>query len=212
MQSFSIRMGTAGGKDSTIKRIFIWIDDRSLADGTYQTGYDHQLYQPPPYQPPSDQLSPHRPPPHNPSPRYHLQHPQFSKFFYEEESPICQSNDFENDYGRRRRFTNPNPNRRGRYPNPYRRSRFSNYIRDIGKDTEILISLGFLLLMGVMMLSQPCFGSRKLISFLTWNILSWKTMSILWLINLKEEQWYGGINFKTCLYTNESQLQECRAG
>jgi len=32
------------------------------------------------------------------------------------------------------------------------------------------MSLGFLFLMGVMILSQPSFGSRKLISCLTWNI------------------------------------------
>ena len=42
------------------------IEDRSLVDGTYRSGHDHQSYQPPP---------------HHPPPRYHLQHPQISEFF-----------------------------------------------------------------------------------------------------------------------------------
>ena len=33
-------------------------------------------------------------------------------------------------YGRRRRFANPNPNRRGRFPKPNRRDRLPNSIRD----------------------------------------------------------------------------------
>jgi len=53
------------------------IDDRSLADGMYRSG-DRQSYQPPPYQPP----------PHHPSLKYHLQHPQFSKFHHIEADVI----------------------------------------------------------------------------------------------------------------------------
>jgi len=87
------------------------IDDRSLADGTYRSGHDRQSYQPPPYQP-----SPHQPLPHHQSPKYHLQRPQFSEFFNENESPIYPSNDLEDDYRRRRKFANSNPNRRGGYP------------------------------------------------------------------------------------------------
>ena len=99
------------------------INDRSLADGTYQSRHDRQSHQPPP----------HRPPPHHSPPRYLLQFSQFFEFFYEEESPIYQSNNFEDDYEKRRRFKNPNPNGRGGCPDPNRRSKFSNYIRDIGE-------------------------------------------------------------------------------
>ena len=34
------------------------------------------------------------------------------------------------------------------------------------KDTQILMSIGFLLLMGVIMLSQPYFGPKKLIDMI----------------------------------------------
>jgi len=38
------------------------------------------------------------------------------------------------------------------------------------EDTQMLMNLGSLLLMGILMLSQPYFGLKKLISCLTWNI------------------------------------------
>jgi len=122
------------------------------------------------------QPSLHRPPPHHPSLRYHLQHPQLSEFFYEEEY-IYQCNDFEDDYVRRRGFTNPNPNRRDGYPNPNRRSRFLSYIRDIGGRCSNPYEFRIPSFDGSQMLSQPYFGSRKLISCLLWNIFSWKIIS-----------------------------------
>ena len=67
------------------------IDDRSLADDTYRSGHDRQSHQPPPY----------RAPPHHQPPRYHLQHPQFTEIFYEEElrSLIYHYNDDYEDGG-----------------------------------------------------------------------------------------------------------------
>ena len=92
---------------------------------------NHRHYQPPPYQQP----------PHHSLPKYPLQYPQFNEFFYEEElrNSIYQCNDSEDDYedetmvhGRRRRFANPNPNRRGRFSNSNKRDKFPNSIHDIG--------------------------------------------------------------------------------
>jgi len=101
-----------------------------------------------------------------------LQHPQFNKIFYVDESPIYQYNYFEDDYA------NPNPNRRSEFLNPDRGDGF--LIQSATKeDTQILTNLGSLLLMGILMLSQSYFGSRKLISYLTWSIFSWKIMSSL---------------------------------
>ena len=89
--------------------------------------FDLSPYQPP-YQPPL-----HRPLPHHPQSRYHLQHPQFTEFYYEEKSPIYQYNDCEEDrivYETRRGFANPNPHRRGEFSNPNRRNMFPYSIRD----------------------------------------------------------------------------------
>ena len=104
LQGFSIRMGTTGRRDNTLKstldclaqaieRLSLKIDNRSLAEDTYRSGHDRQSNQPPPYQPLS-----HRPP-HHPSPRYSLQHPRF-KFFYEKDlhNPIYPYNEFKDDY------------------------------------------------------------------------------------------------------------------
>jgi len=55
----------------------------------------------------------------------------------------------------------------------------------------------FFLLMGVMMLSQPFFGSKLIC--LKWSIFSWKIMLNLWFINLKEGLRHGEIDFK-CAY------------
>jgi len=65
------------------------------------------------------------------------------------------------------------------------------------EDTQTLISLGSLLLMRILVLNHPYFGLIKLISYFIWSIFSWKIMSSLWLINLKEEQRHGGTNCKT---------------
>jgi len=56
------------------------------------------------------------------------------------------------------------------------------------EDTQILMSLGFLLLMKILILYHLCFGLMKLISYLTWSIFSWRVMSSSWLTNLKKEQ------------------------
>ena len=50
-------------------------------------------------------------------------------------------------------FTNPNLNMEGGFPIPDRRDKFSNSIDDRGWDTQILMSLESLLLMGVLILS-----------------------------------------------------------
>jgi len=123
--------------------------------------------------------------------------------------PTYQYNDDYEDermaYGRRRGFANPNPNRRGEFPNPNRRNMLPNFIRDqrggYSNLDEFLIL--FLLLMGVMMLSQHCFGSRKLIICLTWSTFSWKITSNLWFINLKEGLWYGELR----MYQDKSPIR-----
>ena len=80
-----------------IKKLSIKIDDRSLANGMYQSGRDRQStqptpQQPPPRQPPPHQTPPYQPPPHHPPLRYPLQHPQFNEFFYEKKFPISSIN------------------------------------------------------------------------------------------------------------------------
>ena len=75
LQGLFSRMRTTAWRRNTFKRMYLQIDDRNLANGMYRSGHDRQLYQPPP----------HRPPPHHPPVRYHLQHPQFNEFSYEEE-------------------------------------------------------------------------------------------------------------------------------
>ena len=72
------------------------------------------------------------------------------------------------------------------------------------EDTQVLMSLEFLLLMVILILDHPCFGLIKLISYLTWRVFLWKFMSSLWLPNLKEEERHGGINCKTSVCTKES--------
>jgi len=63
LQNFITRICTAGRRGNTIKRVSFKFDDRSLADGTYQSGHDR-----PPHQPP-----PHRLPPIN---HHHIIHHQ----------------------------------------------------------------------------------------------------------------------------------------
>jgi len=142
-------------------------------------------------------------------------HPQCNEFFYEEKlrSLIYHYNDFEDDYGdegiireRRRRFANPNPNRRDRFLSPNRRDRFPNSIRDKGGEYSILDEFGIPFFMGVLMLSHPYFRLIKLISCLTWSIFSWRIMSSLCLINLKKKQRHGGINCKTSVWTKANHL------
>jgi len=127
-QDLSIRMDTARRRDNTIKIMPLKIDDRSLVNGTYRSGYDRQSYQPPP----------HRPPPHHPPLSYLLQHSQLSEFFYEEELcyPTYQYNvDYEDErmvHERRKRFANPNPKRRDEFSNSNRRNMLPNSICDQG--------------------------------------------------------------------------------
>ena len=118
LQGLFLRRGTAARRANTFTRMSLKIDDRSLADGTYRSGHDRQLYQ----------LLPYQPLPYQPS---------------------------------------PNSNRRGGFPNANRRDRFSNSTHDIGGGYSNTYELGFLLLMGVMILSQLYFGSIKLMSCLT---------------------------------------------
>ena len=67
------------------------IDDQSLVNGTYRSGYYRQSINPP-----HRSLS-HRSPPHQPPPRYPLQHPKLSEFFNEEE--LCyQIYQYSDDY------------------------------------------------------------------------------------------------------------------
>ena len=130
-------MGTAERRVGTIKltldnvvqelkRLFLKIDDQSLADGTYRSGRDHPSTNLPP--PPPPVHPPQQPPPyHHPPLRYPLQHPQFNKFFYEEKlcNPLYQYNEYENEgmvYERRQRLANPNQNRGGEFPNLIRKS------------------------------------------------------------------------------------------
>ena len=136
-------MSTAGRRDNTtqstldcinqeIERMSFKIDDQSLTNGKYRSGYERQSCQSPPHQPP-----PYRPPSHHPPPRYSLQHLQFTEFFYEElQHPNYQyNNDYEDERignERRRRFANPNANKRGGFPKPIRKDRFPNSVRDKG--------------------------------------------------------------------------------
>ena len=97
-----------------------------------------------------------------------LQHPQFNKIFYVDESPIYQFNDFKDDYA------NPNPNRRSEFLNPDRGDGF--LIQSATKeDTQILTNLGSLLLMGILMLSQPYFATIKLMSGLALSIFQMRS-------------------------------------
>ena len=135
----------------------------------------------------------------------------FLNFFYEKESPIYQYNDYEEDrmaYGRHRGFANPNLHRRGEFPNPNRRNKFLNFIRDQRGGYSNLDKSST---------SIPTFdGSHDVESTLLWiekvhNLFDMKyirmeDLSSLWLINLKEGQRHGGIDFKTCVCTKASHL------
>jgi len=74
------------------------------------------------------------------------------------------------------------------------------------KDTQILMSLVSLLLMGILMLSQHCFRLRKLIICLIYSIFPWRIMSYLWFINLKKGQRPGGISCKTSVCAKQTTL------
>jgi len=136
---------------------------------------------------------------------YLLQHFQFSDFFYEEElhNPIYHYNEFEDDYedegifyGRRRRFANPNPNRIGGFSTPNRGSMFLNSIRDKGGGYSNPYEIRIPSFDGNLS-NHLFFGLMRLISYLTCRVFLWKSMSSLWLINLKEGQRLGGVNYKT---------------
>jgi len=47
LQGLSARMNTVRRRGNTIKGMSFRIDDRSLADGTYRSGYNRQSYQSP---------------------------------------------------------------------------------------------------------------------------------------------------------------------
>ena len=81
--------------------------------------------------------------------------------------------------------------------------READFLILIGKVSFLIL---FLRLMGLMMLNQPCFESRKLISYLTWGIFSLKIISNLWFINLKERLRRDGNDFKTCICNKASHL------
>ena len=63
-------------------------------------------------------------------------------------------------YDRQMMFVNHIPSRRSRFSNSNRRSRFLILFVTKEDDTQILMSflILFLFLMGILMLSQPCFG------------------------------------------------------
>ena len=113
---------------------------------------------------------PHRQLPHQSPPTCHLQHHQFNKIFYEEESPIYQYNHFEDDYERRRRFASPNPNKRSEFLNPDRRYMFPNSIHDKEGEHSNLDKFGILSFDENLDVESTSFGLRKLISCLTQSI------------------------------------------
>jgi len=138
-----------GEGGNNIKGMSLKIDRRSLADSMYRSGHDRQSYQPP-----------YRLPPHYPLPWYHLQHPQFTVFFYEEESPIYQYNDYEEGsiaYGRCRKSLILTLIGETGFLNLIVGTCFLVLSDTKEEDIQILRSclILFLRLMGVMMLSQP---------------------------------------------------------
>jgi len=198
LQGLSVRIDTAGRRDNTIKstldrldqmieRMSPKIDDRSLADSTYRSKHDRQSYQP--------SLIDH----------HHIDHHQ--DILYNILNLV--------NFSMRR-------NCDVLIINTMMIMKIEGCSM-IGKGGWLILALVgevdfqtligetgflilFLLLMGVLMLSQPYFGSIKLMGCLIWSIFLWRIKSSSWSTNLKEEQLHGGINFKTFVCTKTSRL------
>ena len=186
LQGLSTRMRTARRRGNTIKstldriaqaigRVSLKIDDRNLADGTNQSGHDRQSYQPPP----------HWPAPHHPPPRYFYNILNLVNFSMKRSCEVpsittmilliiikMKGCSMEGDGGSLILTLIEGTN-------------FRTLIGEIGfltlfvtkeEDTQITMSLGSLLLMGILILSQLYFGLRKLISCFTRSIFQWKIL------------------------------------
>ena len=157
---------------------------------------------------------------------YPLQHPQFSEFFYEEElhNPIYHYNEFEDDYKdegmsykRRRKFANPNPNRRGGFLNPNRGSRFPNSIHDRGGgysypyeikipsfDGDLNIDSSLLWINGVdKLLDMACILMEVHVEFVASKL---EGRGETWRNQLQNVRMYQGINCKTFVCTKGNHL------